>query len=61
MEKGGEWLGVPEKEKLYMRTAKQTKDMLLTNVYWQQKGVLETKGGLLRSGLPSEHPHLVYK
>jgi len=59
--KGGEWLGVPEKEKLYMRTAKQTKDMLLTNVYWQQKGVLETKGGLLRSGLPSEHPHLVYK
>ena len=47
--KGGERLGVPEKEKLYMRTGKQAKDMLMMNdVYWQQKGVLETKGGAVK-------------
>jgi len=57
--KGGERLGVPEKEKLYMRTAKQAKDMLMMNVYWQQKGVLETKGGAVKEWAASEHPHAI--
>ena len=46
--KGGERLGVPEKKKLYLLTAQQAKDMLMLNVYWQQKGVLETKRGTVK-------------